>query len=236
MPRLIISEPGKSPQPYRLNLVREFTKIGRGADNDIQTSAGSTSTHHCVMKRVAGGFILEDLQSTNGIKHEGARFTIIDLSDGITVHLGDDVTLNFTLSDEEKEELATEKFHSHQQMSLPPMKEQAPPVVTLEDEDFDDDDDEAFFADPPSKKKDVSVFEDSFVDDDEEEYEEEEAPKSQRNRHADDSARVSSRSHAAPKSNGMLATLIFLILATLAFVGGMVIRHYQDHGTFLFDK
>lgn len=243
MPRIIISEPGKSPQPYRLKLTREETKIGRGADNDIIIEAGSASTHHCAMKRVSGGFILEDLQSTNGIKIEGTRFDVIDLVDGITIHIGDDVTLDFTLSDEEQAELSTESFSSHQRQLLPPVKEHAPPAAFQDNDDFEvdeeDEEDVEFFADPPQKKNlpEQSVFSDSFVEDDEDEIEQSLLDRPRKLSHSEtNTSRFVTKPTYKPKSNGALATLIFLILATLAFVGGMVIRHYQDHGTFLFEK
>ena len=122
MPRIIITEPGKSPQPYRLKVDRAETNIGRGSDNDILIEAGSASTNHCVMKRVSGGFILEDLGSTNGIKVNDTLFRIIDLEDEMTVKIGADVTLEFTLSEEEIAELAEEEFEKHQQAMLPKAK------------------------------------------------------------------------------------------------------------------
>ena len=86
MPRITISEPGKTPQPYRLKTDRQLTKIGRGSDNDIILTAGSASTYHCEMKRVDGGFILDDNDSTNGIKLDETRFSTIDLLDGISIY------------------------------------------------------------------------------------------------------------------------------------------------------
>ncbi len=78
MPRITISELGKTPQPYSLKKDRKTTKIGRASDNDVILSTGSASTYHCVMKCVEGRFILEDNSSTNGIKLEDSRYSIID--------------------------------------------------------------------------------------------------------------------------------------------------------------
>jgi len=122
MPRIIITEPGKSAQPYRLKIDRAETKIGRGSDNDIIIDAGSASTHHCVMKRGSGGFSLEDLGSTNGLKTDRTFFQIIDLIDGMLVNIGDDVTLEFTLTEEEIAELGSEEFKRQQQPMLPKVK------------------------------------------------------------------------------------------------------------------
>ena len=123
MPRIIITEPGKSPQPYRLNMDRDASRIGRGADNDIQIEAGSASTNHCVMKRVPGGFILEDLGSTNGIKLGDTLYSIVDLTDGSEVKIGGDVIFEFTLSEDEITTLESEEFESQQQAKLPKIKE-----------------------------------------------------------------------------------------------------------------
>mgnify|MGYP001585504294 CR=1 FL=1 len=137
MPRIIITEPGKSPQPYRLKLDRNETRIGRGPENHIILEAGSASTNHCVMKRVDGGYILEDLNSTNGIKSNDIRYRIIDLSDGMIVKIGDDIDIEFTLSDDEINELSNEDSQSHQQAQLPKTPPSPPAVPSPEkDEAF----------------------------------------------------------------------------------------------------
>lgn len=122
MPRVTISEPGKTPQPYRFKLERESIHIGRGSENDIIIECGSCSTQHCVMKRVDGGYILKDMGSTNGIKQDDTLMSIIDLYDGMEVFIGD-VPLKFRLSDEEIETLTEEEFTTHQKKKLPPVDE-----------------------------------------------------------------------------------------------------------------
>ncbi|MFC4994334.1 FHA domain-containing protein [Rubritalea tangerina] len=159
----MITEPGKSPQPYRLKLDRAETRIGRGSDNDILIEAGSASTNHCVMKRISGGFILEDLDSTNGIKIDDTRFRIIDLTDQLTVRIGDDVSLEFTLTEEELAELDQEDFTPQQQGLLPkskpapePEKEEASEAFLEEpedDDDWDDDEEEQDDYRPSTQKK-----------------------------------------------------------------------------------
>lgn len=123
MPRVTISEPGKTPQPYRFKLERELINIGRGSDNDIIIECGSCSTNHCVMQRVDGGYILKDTGSTNGIKQEDTMMSIIDLFDGMEVLVGD-VPLKFRLSDEEIEILSEEEFSTYQKKKLPPVKDE----------------------------------------------------------------------------------------------------------------
>lgn len=108
MPRVIITVPDQTPQPYRFQLDRQAVKMGRGSDNDIAINCGSVSVHHAVMERTPGGYQIRDLGSTNGTKIDGERKPTITLRDGISVKLGD-VAFDFSLTDEEKEALAREK-------------------------------------------------------------------------------------------------------------------------------
>ena len=133
MPRVTISEPGKTPQPYRFKLERATINIGRGSDNDIVIGCGSCSTNHCVMQRVEGGYILTDSQSTNGIKLDGTLMNTIDLFDGMEVLVGD-VPLKFRLSDEEENILCDEEFISHEKKALPPIHDDAAEEVTDDEE------------------------------------------------------------------------------------------------------
>lgn len=108
MPRVIITVPDQTPQPYRFQLDRQAVQMGRGSDNDIAINCGSVSVHHAVMERVSGGYQIRDLDSTNGTKLDGNRKPVIELRDGLSVKLGD-VAFDFSLTDEEKEALAREK-------------------------------------------------------------------------------------------------------------------------------
>ncbi|MGB1258774.1 MAG: FHA domain-containing protein [Akkermansiaceae bacterium] len=126
MPRVTISEPGKTPQPYRFKLERELIKIGRGGENDIIIECGSASTNHCVIQRMEGGYILRDKGSTNGIKLDDTQMNIIDLFDGMEVLVGD-VPLKFQLSDEEQDKLGEENFVSQEKKKLPNLEEEAQP-------------------------------------------------------------------------------------------------------------
>jgi predicted component of type VI protein secretion system len=107
MPRVIITVPEKNAQPYRFQLERTTVSLGRGSDNDIVIDSGSVSGKHAEMHRVEGGYELEDLGSTNGIKHSGARHHRLSLKSGMGVKLGD-VQFDFTLSEEELEIIARE--------------------------------------------------------------------------------------------------------------------------------
>ena len=108
MPRVTITVPEKNAQPYRFQLDRQVVTLGRGSDNDIAIECGSVSVNHAEMHRIKGGYELRDAGSTNGIKLDGLRQSVIPLRSGATAKLGD-VAFDFLLTDEELAALAREK-------------------------------------------------------------------------------------------------------------------------------
>lgn len=131
MPRICITAPNKTPQPYRFPLDTEVVTIGRSAGCNVVIEHGSISSHHCEMRRVKGGFILADCDSTNGIHLEKTVMEVIDLKDGLDVEVGD-VIFNYQLKEEEIEELAGERFRSLQKKKKPkkpPTAPKSPPKV-----------------------------------------------------------------------------------------------------------
>lgn len=114
MPRVTVTAPDCPPQPYSFDLDMQSVGIGRGPENAIIPHGGATSTNHAVMERISGGFVLRDLDSTNGTKLDDVDMKAIDLLDGTTALLGD-VTFEFSLSEEEKDALSSELFHSQQE-------------------------------------------------------------------------------------------------------------------------
>lgn len=123
MPRVCITVQGKNAQPYRFALDRKVVRIGRSTDNDIVIDCPSVSSHHCTMKRIDGGYILEDNDSTNGIKVDGSRMEIIDLKNGLDILVGD-AALDFELTDKEKDSLSEEDHVPKQRPPLPKKKKQ----------------------------------------------------------------------------------------------------------------
>lgn len=121
MPRVIITVPEKTAQPYRFKLEREIVSIGRGSDNDIVIDSGSVSGKHAEMRRVDGGYELVDLGSTNGIKYDESRQDKISLRSGMSAKLGD-VTFDFTLSEEELVALGHEESPDESPASKEPEK------------------------------------------------------------------------------------------------------------------
>ena len=125
MPRVCITVPGKNSQPYRFFLDRKLVRLGRAADNDIIIDCPSVSSHHCEMRRVEGGYTLQDLDSTNGIKADGTRMELLDLENDLVVLIGD-ADLDFELTDDEGSELKKEPHESHAKPKLPAIgKEEA---------------------------------------------------------------------------------------------------------------
>ncbi len=127
MPRVTITAPSKTPQPYRFQLDRQVVLIGRGSENDIAVDCSSMSVRHAEMLRVEGGYKLRDHGSTNGIKLDGKRCEEVVLRDGLSVKLGD-VLFDFQLSEEEREALAREKVLDE----APVFKEEPKPVTDVE--------------------------------------------------------------------------------------------------------
>ena len=121
MPRLTVTVPDKTEQPYRFSLDRQIVHFGRGEDNDIQIDSGSVSSEHCVMERQIGRYLLKDMGSTNGIKLNGERVETISLRNGQDIHIGD-VEFTFELSEEEITALRLEDPTSQ----LPPLDK--PPI------------------------------------------------------------------------------------------------------------
>mgnify|MGYP000569035715 CR=1 FL=1 len=232
MPRVTITEKGVKPQPYRLKIDRESTKIGRSSENDITLKDGSSSTYHCVMKRVDGGFILEDTNSTNGLKIEDTRYAIIDLEDEMIVHLGDDIELKFQLSEEELDILDEEDFEPHQKIMFPKSK-QTDDDIDLDDEDDEDEAPRAKSKPKRKKKTPVDIDED---DEDEDDDRPRRKTKSRSKTRSSDRSSAPAKPVASSKGSSPFTMIFFLILALVFLAGGMAIRHYQDHGTFIFSK
>ncbi len=137
MPRVTITVPEKTPQPYRFQLDRKSVTLGRGSENDIAIDCGSISVRHAEMRRIDGGYELRDLGSTNGIKLNNERREFIRLRNGLPVKLGD-VEFDFLLTDEELETLALEKSDADHPMELPPLKD-LPPETPEQDLDLEPD-------------------------------------------------------------------------------------------------
>ena len=109
MPKINITEPGKTTQAYRFDLQRMRTTVGRSSDADISIAHRSVSNQHCLIDRLKGGYVIRNNGSTNGIKLNGERQDEITLTNGMEIEIGD-VPALFTLEDEECDYLTEERF------------------------------------------------------------------------------------------------------------------------------
>ena len=96
MPRITITVPGQSPQPYFFKPERKHIHIGRGSSNEIVVDCPSISTLHAQLVRTDEGYELQDLDSTNGIKKDGTRHKVLKLQENDRLKLGD-VEMEFTM-------------------------------------------------------------------------------------------------------------------------------------------
>lgn len=128
MPRICITVPDKTPQPYRFPLETEVVSIGRAASNHVVIDHPSISSKHCEMKRMRGGYILIDVGSTNGIHLEKEEMEVIDLKDGMDAKVGD-VNFNYQLSEEEAEVISSEKFKKRQRKKREDRVKEAPKQI-----------------------------------------------------------------------------------------------------------
>jgi len=74
--------------------VREFeivdneVHMGRELDNTLRLPDPSISRHHCVLRKVGGGYEIQDLQSSNGVLVNGNRVQSSPLHHGDRITLG----------------------------------------------------------------------------------------------------------------------------------------------------
>ena len=66
----------------------EAIKIGRHADSDIRIEDLTVSATHCRLAAQAGGWWLEDMQSTNGTLMNGERVTRVQLAPNDVFNVG----------------------------------------------------------------------------------------------------------------------------------------------------
>ena len=71
-----------------VHLLRRTTTIGRTPDNDLCIDADFISRHHAVVLVSAGGALIEDLNSTNGVFVNGTKIAHRQLSEGDLVTIG----------------------------------------------------------------------------------------------------------------------------------------------------
>ena len=101
MAKLLVHE---SAGVREFEIVDEEVHMGRELDNTLRLPDPSISRHHCVLRRVAGGYEIQDLQSSNGVLVNGNRVQSSPLRNGDRITLGQ---VQLTFQDPQSEVGAT---------------------------------------------------------------------------------------------------------------------------------
>lgn len=91
------------PEAGKLRDVAQSVRIGRELDNDVSILSGGLSRYHAVIEKKASGWVLRDLNSTNGTKLNGTSIGTEETSikNGDLCTLGDQVfRVEFDADDE----------------------------------------------------------------------------------------------------------------------------------------
>ena len=87
MPQLGHSAPGQPPRTIPVS--GDMAVLGRSADCDIPFPDNNLSRHHCRIRKWAGRWMIEDLQSKNGTFVNGQRVNSANLNPGDLITIGD---------------------------------------------------------------------------------------------------------------------------------------------------
>ncbi len=90
----------RGPQPnQQYELTRDTVTVGRDITNDIVISDPEVSRHHARLIRGTGGYVIEDLRSTNGTFINRERISSpYQLRDGDLIGMGETVTLSYEVA------------------------------------------------------------------------------------------------------------------------------------------
>ncbi|MEE0971835.1 MAG: FHA domain-containing protein [Bifidobacterium ruminantium] len=95
--RLIVTAEGRN---YQIDPNR-ITSIGRSVDCDVVLRDPKVSHHHARLSYSHQGWMLEDLNSTNGLISQGIRVTTLNITSSVDVTLSSSTTLHFELQPEQ---------------------------------------------------------------------------------------------------------------------------------------
>ncbi|WP_243287025.1 FHA domain-containing protein [Geothrix terrae] len=101
MAKLLVHE---SAGTREFEIVDEEVHMGRELDNTLRLPDPSISRHHCVLRKMGGGYEIQDLQSSNGVLVNGNRVQSSPLRNGDRITLGQ---VQLTFQDPQSEVGAT---------------------------------------------------------------------------------------------------------------------------------
>lgn len=81
----------------RYKVKTPLTTIGRGEEADVQLAAGGVSRLHAEIRKETDGYVITDLESTNGVFVNDSRVSCHTVRNGDKIRLGD-TTLRFIIS------------------------------------------------------------------------------------------------------------------------------------------
>ncbi|HJV49194.1 MAG TPA: FHA domain-containing protein [Geothrix sp.] len=101
MAKLLVHE---SAGAREFEIIDNEVHMGRELDNTLRLPDPSISRHHCVIRKLGGGYEIQDLQSSNGVLVNGNRVQSSPLRDGDRITLGQ---VQLTFQDPHPEVAAT---------------------------------------------------------------------------------------------------------------------------------
>jgi len=113
MAKLLVHE---SAGAREFEIIDNEVHMGRELDNTLRLPDPSISRHHCVIRKVGGGFEIQDLQSSNGVLVNGNRVQSSPLRDGDRITLGQ---VQLTFQDPRPEVSATVAIHAQDAPAVP---------------------------------------------------------------------------------------------------------------------
>jgi pSer/pThr/pTyr-binding forkhead associated (FHA) protein/uncharacterized RDD family membrane protein YckC len=113
MAKLLVHE---STGAREFEIIDNEVHMGRELDNTLRLPDPSISRHHCVIRKLGGGFEIQDLQSSNGVLVNGNRVQASPLRDGDRITLGQ---VQLTFQDPHPEGNATVAFQMQESPLVP---------------------------------------------------------------------------------------------------------------------
>jgi len=91
--RILVEIDGKVTGTYRLN--RSLFTIGRSPTSDIQIASPRVSRSHAILRRRNGAWVIEDVESLNGLTCQGQRIDQLALVDGDRISLDPSIVIEY---------------------------------------------------------------------------------------------------------------------------------------------